>query len=144
MAVRIRIKIKAKHSNKEVFSSALVNSGFETEKPQLLIPIKLAKAIDIWPPLPSAILIELGTAGGPIRNYLLPNELEVSVITSDKEVGPILCDAIISYVEEEVLINDKLCDKLNIVILKAGAGLWKFVDDPVKLKRESELPEYWT
>lgn len=55
-----------------------------------------------------------------------------------------LKDAIISYVEEEVLINDKLCDKLNIVILKAGAGLWKFIDDPVKLKRESELPEYWT
>jgi len=31
MAVRVKLKIKAK-SGKEVFSSALVNSGFETEK----------------------------------------------------------------------------------------------------------------
>ncbi len=142
MAVRVKLKIKSK-SGKEVFSSALVNSGFETEKPQLLIPIQLAKSINIWPPPPSAILTELGTAGGPIRNYLIPDELEVSVITNDREVGPVVCDAIISHIEEEVLINDKLSDELNIMILKLGVGLWKFLDDPLELKRESELPKYW-
>ena len=31
MAVRIKLKIRAKSSDKEVLSTALVNSGFETE-----------------------------------------------------------------------------------------------------------------
>jgi hypothetical protein len=142
MAIRVKLRIKAKNG-KEVFSPALVNSGFETEKPQLLIPIQLAKLLDIWPPPPSAILTELGTAGGPVRNYLIPDELEVSVITNDREVGPVTCDAIISHIEEEVLINDKLGDEFNIIILRLGAGLWKFADDPLEIKRESEKPKYW-
>ena len=52
----------------------------------------------------------------------MPDKLEVPAITNDKTVGPITCDAIISHIEEEVLINNKLGDVLGIVILRLGAG----------------------
>jgi hypothetical protein len=47
----VRLRIRAKNGEK-TRTSALVNSGFETEKPQLLIPLRLAREIGLWPPLP--------------------------------------------------------------------------------------------
>ena len=69
VAIRVKLRIKSLRSNREVISSALVNSGFEAETPQLLIPRKLAIELDLWPPPEDAYLIEVGTAGGPVRNY---------------------------------------------------------------------------
>ncbi len=42
MAVRVKLKIKALKTGREALTSALVNSGFEAETPQLLIPRRLA------------------------------------------------------------------------------------------------------
>ncbi len=142
MAVRVKLKIKSR-SGKEIVSSALVNTGFETEKPQLLIPIEVARDLGLWPPPQSATIVELGTAGGPVKNYLILDELEASVVTSDREVGPVTCDAVISHIESEILINDKLTETLNIVILKAGEGIWRFIDDSPEAKRRSLEPKYW-
>ncbi len=41
MVVRVRLRIKS--DDKVIETSALVNSGYETETPQLLIPMKLAE-----------------------------------------------------------------------------------------------------
>ena len=95
VAVRVKLKIKSLRSNREVVSSALVNSGFEAETSQLLIPRKLAIELGLWPPPDDAYLIEVGTAGGPVRNYLVPNAAEVFVETNDRVVGPIKCDIMI-------------------------------------------------
>ncbi len=143
MAVRVKLRIKAKGDKGEVVSSALVNSGFETEKPQLLIPLALARALGLWPPPPTSSIAELGTAGGPVRNYLVPDALEVSILTGDRSTEPVECCAIISHIEEEVLINDKLSDELKIVMLRPGAGIWRLADDPEGMSRRSEPPRYW-
>jgi len=144
MALRVRIRVRHRASSKEVTTIALVNTGFETEVPQLLIPLKLAVELSLWPPPQHSTIVELGTAGGPVRKYLTPKALEVEVVEEDRVVGPIVCDAIISHVEEEVLINDKLSEELKIVILAAGSGKWKFVDDPPGLVRHSYSPQLWT
>ena len=86
MAVRVRLRVRSLRASKEVVTSALVNSGFEAETPQLLIPRKLAIELGLWPPPNDAYLIEVGTAGGPVRNYLVPNAAEVSVETNDRRV----------------------------------------------------------
>ena len=143
MALRVKLRIKVKNSDRAIETSALANSGFETEKPQLLIPIRLARELGLWPPPPYAELIELGTAGGPVRNYVIRDILEVSVITEDRIVGPITCDALISHLEHEVLINDKLGEELKIVILAMGSGKWRFSDDPPDVIRKTEAPQYW-
>lgn len=140
MAVRVKIRIKSTRSNREIITSALVNSGFEAETPQLLIPRRLALELGLWPPPEDAFLIEVGTAGGPVRNYLIPRAAEVSVVTNDREVGPVTSDIMISSIEHEVLISDRLGGELGIVILDLR-GKWRFHDENVV--RETEAPQYW-
>ncbi len=140
LAIRIRLRIRSLLDSGEVTTSALVNSGFEAETPQLLIPRSLAAKLGLWPPPPEARLIEVGTAGGPVRNYLIPNALEVHVMTGDRVVGPVKCDAMISSTEYEVLISDVLGSELGIVILDLR-GKWRFNDEDVI--RYSEKPEHW-
>ncbi|MDW8022076.1 MAG: hypothetical protein RMI78_05560 [Nitrososphaerota archaeon] len=72
-------------SGEEVITSSLVNSGFESETPQLLIPKALASRLNLWPPPPEAQLVEVGTAGGPVRNYLASRALQVYVETGDSQ-----------------------------------------------------------
>lgn len=139
MAVRIKLRIRSK-GGREVLSSALVNSGFEAETPQLLIPRSLAAKLDLWPPPYEAQLIEVGTAGGPVRNYFIPGAAEVIAETSDRSVGPVKCDVMISNLEYEVLISDRLGGELGIVILDLR-GKWRFADENVE--RFSETPQYW-
>jgi len=139
VVVRIKLKIVGRNG-KEIVTSALVNSGFEAETPQLLIPRSLAYELGLWPPPLEALLIEVGTAGGPVRNYLIPKAIDVYAVTSDRVVGPIKCDVMISILEYEVLISDTLGSELGIMILDLK-GLWKFKDEDKA--RISEAPQYW-
>ena len=50
---------------------------------------------------------------------------------------------ILSYFEEEVVLNDKLSEELGIMILGIGSGRWRFVDDPSDKIRFSEKPQYF-
>jgi len=140
VAIRVKLRIRSLRSNREVVTSALVNSGFEAGTSQLLIPRRLAVELDLCPPPENAYLIEVGTAGGPVRNYLVPSAAEVIVETPDGSVGPVKCDVMISSLEYEVLISDELGAALGIVILDLR-GKWRFSDEDVV--RETEASQYW-
>lgn len=140
MVIRVKLRIKSLSTGKETTTSALVNSGFEAETPQLLIPRSLAAKLGLWPPPPNAYLMEVGTAGGPVRNYFVPNAVEVYVVTMDRVVGPVKCDVMISNLEYEVLISDILGSELKIVILDLR-GKWRFSDEDKT--RLTEPPQYW-
>ncbi len=115
MAVRVRLRLRSKTSQETIETSALVNSGFEAESPQLLIPIPLARQLSLYPPPPTSSVIEVGTAGGPVRVFLVREALQAWVVTGDREVGPKLVDVMISPTEEEVLISDVLAEEFGIV-----------------------------
>ena len=143
MAVRIKLRLRARASGEAIEVSALINSGFETDSPQLLIPMGLARRLALYPPPITSSIIEVGTAGGPSKVFLVREALEVWAITDDREVGPKLVDVLISPIEEEVLVNDKLTEELGIILLATGSGKWRFVDDPADKVRHSEKPQYW-
>ena len=46
----VRVKVRIERSGKVVETSALANSGYEAETPQLLTPIRLAETLGLWPP----------------------------------------------------------------------------------------------
>lgn len=142
MGVRVKIKIISRSTGKQVITSALVNSGFESDKPQLLIPRKLAEELGLWPPTVTTSM-EYKTTAGPVYLITISDELEVYIVTHDKEKGPFVCDAVISTIEDEVLINDQLGELLGIIILGLSSGKWKFIDDPPDKIRTSESPQYW-
>jgi len=143
MAIRVRLRLKPRASEEVVEASALINTGFETDGPQLLIPTRLASRLALYPPPPTSSIIEVGTAGGPSKVFLVREALDVWAVADDREVGPRLADALISPIEEEVLVNDKLTEELGIILLAAGSGRWRFVDDPADKVRYSEKPQYW-
>ncbi len=140
MAVRVKLRVRCPRSGREAVTAALVNSGFEAETPQLLVPRRLAAELGLWPPPDDAYLVEVGTAGGPVRNYLVPGAAEVLVEAGDRAVGPVRCDVMISALEYEVLISDRLGGELGIVILDLR-GKWRFSDED--RVRETEAPQYW-
>jgi len=118
---------------------ALVNTGFETPNPQILLPVKAAEKLKPWPNLPPDALVEMyDTAGGPTRVYRVRNAVKVEVPGRGISAT---ADAVISHSEVEVLVSDRLADELMIAIEKPGEGLWRFRDENVI--RRSESPEIW-
>jgi len=143
MAVRVKLRIRSRTSGEVAKVSALINTGFETESPQLLIPVRLAKQLSLYPPPPTSSVVEIGTAGGPARVFLVRDAVDVWAVAEDREVGPRPADVLISPIEEEALVNDKLTEELGIVLLAPGSGRWRFADDPAERVRSSERPQYW-
>jgi len=141
MAVRIKIKIVLSNG-KSLETTALVNTGFESIEPQLLLPVKAAEKLGIWPNLPENATIEIyDTTGGPTRVYKIQHAAEVSVLTKNRESRKVTSDIVISHIEVEALISDKLAEELMLVIERPGEGLWRFRDE--RRKRKSENPTYW-
>jgi len=143
VAVRVRLKIESV-DQRVLEATALVNTGFETERPELLLPIKAAEKLDLWPNLPSDARVEIyDTAGGPMRVYVMPQKAKTAVLTEDRESREVLSDIVLSHTEVEILIGDKLAGKMQIVIEDPGEGIWRFRDERPDRKRESQTVERW-
>jgi len=106
------VRVRIESSRGSVETSALVNTGFETPNPQILLPVKAAEKLGLWSDLPK-----------------LAEGVEA------------VADAVISPIEVEVLISDKLADELMIAIEKPGEGLWRLRGESAI--RRSEKPEIW-
>ena len=142
MAVRVKVRINVQ--GKVIETSALVNSGFETDEPQILVPDRLLtlNGIDVSK-LGAGRAVEYGTAGGDIAMYVVKRACTVSILEPDRVVGSVTSDLVISPIEREVLISDALGEELGIVILSLKKGLWRFSNDPEGTVRRSYPPEYW-
>jgi hypothetical protein len=124
MAVRLRLRIRGK-SGGVVETIALLNSGFETPTPQLLIPVSIAKSLNLWPP-EGAYEVVLDTAGGPLRAWFYPRSAYVSVMCEDVVPKEVEVDIVVSPIADEPLISDMLAEELEIAVESFGRGLWRF------------------
>jgi len=142
--VRIKLRIRSLLSaSKEVTTVALVNSGFEADTPQLLIPLKLAQELSLHARLLEARIESYGTVGGPVRLYVLPSSVETWVDEEDARSPKVVCDAVISDTEYEVLISDYLAGMLGIMVEDFREGIWKLKADPPHVKRQTHPPQVW-
>lgn len=140
MVVRVRLRIR--RNDKVIDTSALANSGYEAETPQLLIPIKLARLLNLWPPKGESETV-FETAGGPLRVWIVPKACKIKVITEDTESPEVIVDIVISPLADEVLLSDKLISELQIALEDVGRGIWRFRWEPKEKVRYSEPPKYW-
>lgn len=140
----VRVKIRVEFKNSIVDATALANSGFETDSPQLLVPyaflIKNNINLEL---LGKPKTVEYDTAGGPVTMYVYPEACSVTAVEEDRVSKNIRSDLAISPIEKEVLMSDALIEELEIIILSPRKGLWRFVDDPLQKVRHSHKPEYW-
>lgn len=117
--------------NRSIDEIALLNTGFTTDTLDIHIPYKVAKVLGLWPPPSDAILETLDTAGGEVLSYLIPNSVKLTVIESDRASKSILCNAIISMHEKEILLSDAVIEELEIEILSPKTGLWRFKSESI-------------
>ncbi|MBS7612095.1 hypothetical protein KEJ27_07845 [Candidatus Bathyarchaeota archaeon] len=141
----VRVKVKLQSATGEVVTAALANSGFEADEPEVILPIKVAERLSIYPKLPIASQVEdyKAVGGVLVKTFLVRGFVKIKVLTDDRDVGPVDVTAVITPGEDEVILSDKLMDMLKIVLLKPGEGIWKFTDDEEGTTRESEHLEKW-
>ncbi|WP_143701302.1 hypothetical protein [Vulcanisaeta thermophila] len=140
----MRVRLRIVHRNNNVITTSLVNTGFEADTPQLLIPINLARKLNLWErAINEGVIQTYGTVGGPVRLYAVPRSIEVSVVEDDLETRPVTADALISEIEREVLISDYLAGLLGIIIEDAREGLWRLRDDKGNKLRRTYTQQYW-
>jgi len=129
--VRVKLRIKSRlEAGVEVETVALVNSGFEADAPEIVIPMRLAERLNLRSRLLEARIEPYNTVAGPIRMYVLPSSIEVEVVEEDNRSPTVVCDAVISDTEVEVLISDYLAGALGIVVEDFRDGIWRLKSDP--------------
>ena len=81
------------------------------------------------------------TAGGPVRNYVLRDEILVKVKV-EYDTQTVISDLVISTIENEVLIGDKLAGKLGIIVYDFAEGIWRLKSDLENIRRKVKEDKY--
>jgi len=128
MAVRIKIEIQALNKPSKVEAIVLLNSGFESENPEILLPSRVAELLGFLPDLPaSAVTNTYETAGDyELKMHFLQDSVKIKILTEDKKNAPVLLSAVISEQEREVILSDSAIDSLGIDIVTFSVGEWRF------------------
>ena len=133
MACRIRGKVDV--GEKSVVAVALVNSGFEADGPDIVIPIELARELGLWPPRGSLTAL-LDTGGGEVATPYYPSAGTLRILLEDRETKPITVNLIVNPHVDEVLLSDYVAGELGIMLLDIRDGLSRLRDDhPGKTRR---------
>ena len=123
MGVRVRIRIEFR--DRSLMTIALVNTGFEGDVPEVLVPPHIASELGVWPRLPDRTIVETyKSASGLMRVYRIKGAM-VSLISKEKIYEPIETYLVVSEYTDIVLINDQLISKMNIIIEDPAKGLWR-------------------
>lgn len=139
LVVRVKIKLES-IKGKDVIASAIANSGFESDEPEVIVPESIAERLSLYPKLPEGTEVEeYKSVGGKFKAYRVKGFVKAWAISEDKSIGSVNVVLTIVPGEDEILLSDKLIDALSIELIKPGEGLWKFKDD--KALRKSYPPE---
>ena len=139
MPVRIKLRIVLKTGG-EVITSAYVNSGYETDKPEILLPVGLALKLGLWRNVKEDYA---RTPIGVGKIHTINDKLKVEVVTEDRKSKTVDVDVVISEFEDEVLISDYLAGELGIAVEDFRRGIWRFRDEPLNKLRKPEKPQHW-
>jgi len=116
-----------------------VNSGYESDVPEIHIPLLLARRLGFS--LEHLRAEHYRVVGSEVATYVL-GYVEVKVVAEDRESEWVRARAVSVPGEWEVLIGDALIEELGIEIVKPKSGLWRFTGE--ERLRRSERAEYWT
>ncbi len=134
----MRLRLKGRRAS--VVTSALVNTGFESEEPELVIPEKLSEVLEL---MGSAIARFRAVARLEASGMRVDERITVELMVEDRD--PVVAQANVTILpgEDEVIISDRLASELRIVILDPYGGSWCLSDEMGKVSRKSVTPEFW-
>ncbi len=136
MVCRIRIKLKT--SQETIEDTALLNSGFESDEPDIVIPVHIADKLNLWPPKSSTSTL-LETGGGEIITPYYKSAGELELILEDREPKRMKVNIIVNPYIDEIAVSDYVASQLGIILLDFKEGDWRLKDDPPdKIRKSSE------
>ena len=123
MGVRVKVRVRYQGASSDLV--ALVNTGYETDIPEILVPMSAAEKLGLLPRLPEGTIIETyKTASGLMRVYRVGGAC-VSLLIGGVEEKSVETYIVISEYTDESLISDQLASEFGIVIEDPAKGLWK-------------------
>lgn len=138
MGARVTLELKA--GRKMLCVTALLNGGFESEEPCVLLP--RAAALALYRRIPANAAREgIQTAGGASNVIVLPSPLKARVLVPSRKGPSARLSVLISSEETEVLASDTAIDALGVEILSHGKGIWRFSHE--RVRRESVPRAEW-
>ncbi len=134
----VRVEVIVRYGSNEVLTSALANSGYESEKPEVLIPIALARKLGIK--LEGVSSERYRTVGTEVSTLVL-GDIEVCLVVNHKVSKCVKARAVTVFNEYEVLLSDALIEELGIEIVRPRSGEWRLRGEDIL--RKSAKPQYW-
>ena len=134
MVVRVKLRVIGRAGQVEL--PALVNSGFEADEPQLILPVEVAEELGLLREARALEAFEVA-GGGRALGYRIARPIAVELVLRDRE--PIRVEALITVMpgESEAVISDFLSSELGIVILDATRGVWSHREGRGRKERHS-------
>jgi len=134
----VRVKLQLVRGEARTVTAALINSGYEADSPQLIVPIQLARRLNLWPPPIDARELTFDTAGGPLKVWFIPRAAKAKVLAGDVESKEVVVDVAVSLFADEPLISDVLAGELELAVEDFARGYWRFRWEPKEKVRPSE------
>jgi hypothetical protein len=121
MGVRVRVRIK--YGDAALNLVALANTGYETDVPEILVPVSVAEKLGIFPRLLDGTIVETyKTAAGLMKAYRVGGASTALLIegVEAREVGTYV---VVSEYADGPLISDQLASEFGIVVEGPAKGL---------------------
>lgn len=143
--VRISALVGPRAGGEPILTAAIPNSGFGSERPECAVPAALAKQLGLWPKLPPGSHVEsYRTFGGkkaPIAR--IRDALRIETATEGASPHSVVCTAVVSKGEDEVVMSAALVSALEIILVDPGRGLWVFRGESLDAPRPSVPAQEW-
>jgi hypothetical protein len=134
----VRVPVEVKYLDRSQATSALVNSGYEVDEPEIHLPLGFIQRLGIEHE--AARSEKYRVVGAEVSTHVL-GYVEVRIKLEDKMPGWVKARAVMVPGEYEVIISDALAEELDIIVMKPKKGLWKLYGE--ERERESVEPQYW-
>jgi hypothetical protein len=98
-----RVKVRLKVKDRVFEGGALLNSGFEADTPDIIVPVHIARDLKLWPPSTGAV-VTLETGGGEVTLPYYTSHATLELMLPDRRSKIVNVNIIVSpYVDEVIL-----------------------------------------
>jgi hypothetical protein len=122
--VVVRIPVRVSRNGRVIEVVALLNSGYEVSTPQLLIPVWLARKLELWLPPAGSWEEVFGTAGGSFKVWVARRGAVVRVLGGYVKSRDVMVDIVVSPLADEPLVSGRLAGALEIAVEDFAERLW--------------------
>lgn len=134
----VRVAVELKRGGKAATTPAVANTGYETEEPEIHLPLALAR--DLGFELKGLRGERYRVVGSEVTTFPL-GEVEVRAVAEDAASKLVKAKAVMVLDEHEVILSDSLVEALGVELIKPKRGLWRFTGE-TKLRASVEA-KYW-